>query len=103
MNNEELLSLISKCRENKNLYGSSCENLLELVKCKEIPEWITESLWELFKNEDWEEINNRFYTNLAFGTGGMRGRTIGSYVTKAEKGQLKTKKRQTMPLLEVIP
>ena len=91
MNNEELISLISKCRENKNLYGSSCENLLELVKCKEIPEWITESLWELFKNEDWEEINNRFYTNLAFGTGGMRGRTIGNYVTKAEKGTAKDK------------
>jgi phosphoglucomutase len=91
MNNEELISLILKCKENQNLYGSSCENLLELVKCEEIPAWILESLWELFKNEDWEELNNRFYTNLAFGTGGMRGRTIGNYVTKAEKGTAKEK------------
>ncbi len=69
MNNEELIALITKCKENKTLYESSCENLLELVRCEEIPKWIFESLCELFQIENWEELNNRFYTNLAFGTG----------------------------------
>ncbi|MBF9017456.1 MULTISPECIES: phospho-sugar mutase [unclassified Oceanispirochaeta] len=27
----------------------------------------------LLKEEDWEELNDRFYTDLAFGTGGLRG------------------------------
>ncbi len=28
---------------------------------------------ELLKKEDWDELNDRFYTDLAFGTGGLRG------------------------------
>jgi phosphoglucomutase len=35
----------------------------------------------------WEELNDRFYKTLAFGTGGLRGRTIGNIVTRAEQGQ----------------
>jgi phosphoglucomutase len=34
----------------------------------------------------WEELNDRFYKTLAFGTGGLRGRTIGNIVTRAEQG-----------------
>ena len=34
----------------------------------------------------WDELNDRFYTTLAFGTGGLRGRTIGKIVTAAERG-----------------
>ncbi len=34
----------------------------------------------------WAELNDRFYKTLAFGTGGLRGRTIGKIVTKAERG-----------------
>lgn len=33
------------------------------------------------------ELNDRFYRTLAFGTGGLRGRTIGKVVTKAEMGK----------------
>ena len=33
------------------------------------------------------ELNDRFYKTLAFGTGGLRGRTIGKIVTKAERGE----------------
>ena len=28
---------------------------------------------ELLKKEDWEDLNDRFYTDLSFGTGGLRG------------------------------
>ncbi len=41
---------------------------------------------ELVEAEAWSELNDRFYTSLAFGTGGIRGRTIGKIVTNAERG-----------------
>lgn len=41
---------------------------------------------ELVTGSHWEEINDRFYKTLEFGTGGLRGRTIGKVVTQAEEG-----------------
>src|SRR3954470_18629473 len=41
---------------------------------------------ELAGLKEWSELNDRFYKTLAFGTGGLRGRTIGKVVTKAERG-----------------
>ncbi|WPX41455.1 phospho-sugar mutase [Akkermansia sp. N21116] len=41
---------------------------------------------ELAEHGEWNELNDRFYKTLAFGTGGLRGRTIGSIVTSAEQG-----------------
>ena len=32
------------------------------------------------------ELEDRFFEPLAFGTGGLRGKTIGAIVTKAERG-----------------
>ena len=42
---------------------------------------------ELVEKEAWEELNDRFYKTLAFGTGGLRGRTVGKVVTTAEQGK----------------
>ncbi len=53
-----------------------------------LPVWALDSLVELIAAEAWEELNDRFYKNLEFGTGGMRGRTIGKIMTAAEKGEL---------------
>ena len=93
MKNETLLLSLNKAKENNILYNSSIENISEFLECAEIPEWIVNSLEELLDGENWEELNNRFYTNLAFGTGGMRGRTIGNIITKAEQGN--TRKTET--------
>ncbi len=41
---------------------------------------------ELVDAGAWEELNDRFFKTLAFGTGGLRGRTIGRVVTRAEQG-----------------
>ncbi len=41
---------------------------------------------ELAAAGQWQELNDRFFKTLAFGTGGLRGRTIGRVVTKAEQG-----------------
>ncbi len=42
---------------------------------------------ELAQGKQWDELNDRFYRTLAFGTGGLRGRTIGKVLTKAERGR----------------
>src|SRR5216683_1956356 len=41
---------------------------------------------ELLTASEWDELNDRFYKTLEFGTGGLRGRTIGKIVTAAERG-----------------
>jgi len=41
---------------------------------------------ELAASGAWDELNDRFFKTLAFGTGGLRGRTIGRVVTAAEQG-----------------
>jgi len=41
---------------------------------------------ELIESENWSELNDRFFKTLAFGTGGLRGRTIGRTVTSVEQG-----------------
>jgi len=87
--NEEL----SQAKEAGELYESSYKNLCEILENESLPQWVSSSLDELIAEKKWEELNNRFYKNLAFGTGGMRGRTIGGVTTKAEKG--KSRKGET--------
>ncbi|MBC7979471.1 MAG: phospho-sugar mutase, partial [Armatimonadetes bacterium] len=41
---------------------------------------------ELLAAGNFDELNDRFFKTLAFGTGGLRGRTIGRTVTVAEQG-----------------
>jgi phosphoglucomutase len=48
---------------------------------------VTQSIAELVEQRAWTELNDRFYKMLAFGTGGIRGRTIGKIVTRAERGR----------------
>ena len=93
MNTESIISLINAGKETKSLYESSSSNLLDLVKCNGIPVRILNSIEELLTTENWEELNNRFHTDLKFGTGGMSGRTIGNFITESEKGN--TKKNDT--------
>jgi phosphoglucomutase len=53
-----------------------------------LPLWARQSLDELIRQEAWEELQSRFCQELSFGTGGLRGRTIGSISTKAERATL---------------
>jgi phosphoglucomutase len=41
---------------------------------------------ELVASDAWAELNNRFFRTLAFGTGGLRGKSIGAVVTAVEQG-----------------
>mgnify|MGYP001202910183 FL=1 len=56
-----------------------------------------EAVAELVQAGRWEELNDRFYKKLAFGTGGMRGRTIGRVVTAAERGSHGASERPEVP------
>ena len=52
---------------------------------------------ELVDSSEWSELNDRFYQTLAFGTGGIRGRTIGRIVTSAERGNSHEDQRHEFP------
>jgi len=55
------------------------------------------SVKELVDAAEWQELNDRFYQTLAFGTGGLRGRTIGKIVTTAERGNAREGERPEFP------
>jgi phosphoglucomutase len=55
------------------------------------------SIDELLASEAWTELDDRFFRDIAFGTGGMRGRTIGKIVTKAEQGKPQPLDRPEFP------
>ncbi len=51
-----------------------------------LPLWARLALDELIAAEAWDELEDRFFRDLSFGTGGMRGRTIGRHSAPAELG-----------------
>ncbi|HSI85251.1 MAG: phospho-sugar mutase [Candidatus Methylacidiphilales bacterium] len=68
------------------LLPSTVENIIAVHSSPSTPDWARASIEELVTGEAWTELNDRFYKNLAFGTGGIRGRTIGRVVTGVERG-----------------
>src|SRR5512142_3080925 len=68
------------------LLPSAVENLTAWLGAA-LPAWAQASIEELVAAEAWSELNDRFYRYLEFGTGGMRGRTIGVVATRAETGR----------------
>ena len=82
MTTEKLKTALSE----EQVLQSAYENISEYLKDDTLPSWVRESLNELIDQEEWEEINDRFHKPLSFGTGGMRGRTIGRFITPTEKG-----------------
>ncbi len=81
-----LLEKIQQARTKGKLLESAAENLTEWLEAGFLPEWAVESLNELVETEAWDELSDRFFQPLEFGTGGMRGRTIGRISTTAERG-----------------
>ena len=67
------------------LLESSAANISTLLAGAASPIY-EQSVRELALSGAWEELNDRFFRTLAFGTGGLRGRTIGNVVTEAETG-----------------
>src|SRR5579862_3028343 len=82
----ELKSSLQDAVASGKLLEQSAQNILQLVSGGG-PALYRQSVDELIAGGQWEELNDRFFRTLAFGTGGLRGRTIGKVVTKAEQGE----------------
>jgi phosphoglucomutase len=81
------LDRIQSAAKAGQLLPSAAENLGAFLAAG-LPAWASASIEELLAAGAWGELNDRFYRFLEFGTGGMRGRTIGVVSTKAEQGKV---------------
>ena len=79
------LSAIQAAGQAGKLLPSTVQSLTSWLAAS-LPAWATASIDELVGQGAWDELNNRFYRDMEFGTGGIRGRTIGYVTTKAELG-----------------
>lgn len=84
--NSELIAKVDTLTEKGDLLSSAAANLKTWLSGSFLSESSLSSLKELIEGNQGEELNNRFFQQIAFGTGGMRGRTIGLLSTAAEKG-----------------
>ena len=81
----DLTAKIQATAANGQLLESAAKNLLALLEKSSSP--IDEaSIRELVDAGEWKELDDRFFRTLAFGTGGLRGKTISPVVTRAEQG-----------------
>ena len=77
---------IDNARARGQLLDSAAKNIAGLLEGAP-SDLYSRVIEELIAAEAWAELNDRFYKTLSFGTGGLRGRTIGKIVTKAERGK----------------
>jgi phosphoglucomutase len=76
---------IEQAVAERKLLDSAAQNMVALL-AGAASDLYARVVDELIAAEEWSELNDRFYKTLAFGTGGLRGRTIGKIVTAAERG-----------------
>ncbi len=81
------LAAITQATQNGQLLPAAADNIRAFLEAN-LPAWAGASITELVEQKAWGELNDRFYRYLEFGTGGMRGRTIGRLSTQSETGQL---------------
>lgn len=93
--NSELSDRLQSALDSGDLLSSSHENIVELLSSGN-PVYEA-SVAELAEAGEWKELNNRFFKKLAFGTGGLRGRSIGEIVTAAERGSAGEGERPEFP------
>src|SRR3989344_8052084 len=91
---QTLIDRVSEVRKGLNaaqkrgdILKTTCGNALRFLD-QNTEKWMADSLAELVESKNWTELNDRFFKNLNFGTGGLRGRTIGNVVTEAERGKV---------------
>ncbi|PTX95195.1 phosphomannomutase [Spartobacteria bacterium LR76] len=81
----ELTTTIAAAAAAGKILESSAQNIQALLSKSTSP--LDQAvIQELVDTENWKELDNRFFRTLAFGTGGLRGKTIGATLTKAEAG-----------------
>jgi phosphoglucomutase len=81
------LARLEAASQTGPLLASAAANIATFLAAP-LPRWAHASIEELVTKEAWSELNDRFYRYLEFGTGGMRGRTIGVVAAPSETGQI---------------
>ncbi len=81
----DLTERLNSAVASQDLLESSRDNILGLLESG-TNELYDSTIKELLDQGQFSELNDRFFKKLAFGTGGMRARTIGRVVTSVEKG-----------------
>src|SRR5882762_9495428 len=92
----DLNARIEQAVADGQLIASSAKNIPTLLEGAGSDIYFR-SVHELVDAAEWQELNDRFYQTLAFGTGGLRGRTIGEIVTAAERGKALEGERPEFP------
>ena len=87
---------IASAVAGKRLLASATKNIRSLL-ANSPSDLYSRVIDELVSAEQWDELNDRFYKTLEFGTGGLRGRTIGKIVTAAERGNAGPDNRPQFP------
>src|ERR1700719_1790308 len=82
----ELEAKINNAVASRQLLEPAAKNIRALLAAAP-SDLYSRVVHELIASGEWDELNDRFYKTLEFGTGGIRGRTIGKIVTKAEHGE----------------
>jgi phosphoglucomutase len=93
---ENLHSKIDRAVADGQLMESAEENIRNLLAGSPSDLYL-QVVSELVAADAWPELNDRFYQTLVFGTGGLRGRTIGKIVTAAERGRSRKDERPQFP------
>jgi phosphoglucomutase len=93
---EELNSRIARAAADDRLMESTAKNICTLLAGTSTDLYL-KAINQLADGCEWSELNDRFYQTLAFGTGGLRGRTIGRIVTAAERGNAGEDERPQFP------
>lgn len=81
----ELTPLLDTAVARGELLDSSRENIIALIEGS-VGNVAMDTVRELANAGEWNELNDRFFQTLTFGTGGLRGRTVGRVITNTEKG-----------------
>src|SRR2546430_10609683 len=79
-----LTEQIDRALSDKKLRADAAENIRRILS-GEGSDFAARVIDELSRANEWEELNDRFYKTLAFGTGGLRGRTIGRIATAPQR------------------
>ena len=93
---EALGAILDEAVAAGQLLESSRANIVELLAGSSHAAFPA-SVAELAAGGHWGELNDRFFKKLAFGTSGLRGRTIGKVVTAAERGSAGEGERPELP------
>lgn len=86
--NQDLIAKVASLEASGGLLPAAAKNLKTWLEGGFLSESSTASIAELLAAKNADELNNRFFREIAFGTGGMRGRTIGFTATSLEKGDM---------------